>query len=141
MDDYDQDTVPIDPTEAKNESAIPQRLKGRRAAPKPRKTIVLQGTLDVLVMKALDRHRLTEYGIRKRIQEMAKGAFVVPQTSAIKAIERLTKGGWIQRYSRFSGKPGTKVYKLTLGARSHLKGEARQLTRKLNALLASISSE
>jgi PadR family transcriptional regulator PadR len=131
MDEYDH---------ADEARAEQQTLTRRRVAPQRRETILLQGTLDVLVMKALDGRRLTEYGIRKRIREMTGEIFVVPQTSAMKATVRLTRDGWIRQCSSPQTKPGTKSYKLTLGARSHLKGEIRKLTRKLDALLAFIGS-
>jgi len=59
-----------------------------------RKTPLLQGTLDVLILRALatgERHGL---GVSRRIEQMTKGAFVVKPGSLFPAVHRLEEAGW-----------------------------------------------
>jgi PadR family transcriptional regulator, regulatory protein PadR len=56
---------------------------------------VLQGTLDLLVLKALSLEPAHGWGISNRIQELSRDAFAVGQGSLYPALHRLERRGWI----------------------------------------------
>jgi len=61
---------------------------------------VLQGTLDLLILKSLSLGPLHGWGITNRIQEMSRDAFQVGQGSLYPALYRFEKRGWVTSYWR-----------------------------------------
>ncbi|HTD70972.1 MAG TPA: PadR family transcriptional regulator [Gemmatimonadales bacterium] len=66
----------------------------------PRATDVLQGTLDLLILKALSLAPLHGWGITNRIQEMSRDAFQIGQGSLYPALHRYETRGWVTSYWR-----------------------------------------
>jgi transcriptional regulator len=56
---------------------------------------VLQGTMDLLVLKVLSRDAMHGWGITERIQRMSQGTFRVGQGSLYPALHRLELRGWV----------------------------------------------
>jgi transcriptional regulator len=56
---------------------------------------VLQGTLDMLILKALSLQPMHGWGVAHRIQQMSQGALQVNQGSLYPALHRLEERGWI----------------------------------------------
>src|SRR5215212_10153696 len=57
---------------------------------------LLQGTLDMLILKALMHGEMHGYGIAKRIQQLARDVLTVEEGSLYPALQRLVLQGWIK---------------------------------------------
>jgi transcriptional regulator len=57
---------------------------------------LLQGTLDLLVLKTLALGAMHGWGISQRIQQLSKDVFLVPQGSLYPALQRMKRRGWIR---------------------------------------------
>ena len=93
----------------------------------PKPSDLLQGTLDLLILKTLAREPLHGWGIAKRIQQLSGEVLSVQQGSLYPALHRLENQGWIAAEWKSSehGRDA-KVYELTKDGR-------RQLTRELES--------
>ena len=89
-----------------------------------RKADLLQGTLDLLVLKTLDLESLHGWGISKRIQQMSGGVLEVGQGSLYPALYRLRDRGLIKSKWEISEEERrVKVYELTRTGREALAQE------------------
>jgi PadR family transcriptional regulator, regulatory protein PadR len=61
---------------------------------------VMQGTLDLLILKALSLESMHGWGITSRIDRISGGAFKVGQGSLYPALHRFEKRGWVASYWR-----------------------------------------
>ena len=93
-------------------------------------TTLLQGTLDLLILKSLatgERHGL---GVSRRIQQVTGGTFLVKPGSLFPALHRMEEEGWI---SSFCGESETnrraKYYRLTKAGRKQMDAEAKRWGR------------
>ena len=66
----------------------------------PQTVDVMQGTLDLLILKALSLEPIHGWGISKHIQEMSRGAFRIGQGSLYPALYRFENRGWVTSYWR-----------------------------------------
>jgi transcriptional regulator len=85
---------------------------------------LLQGTLDLLILKALVRGRLHGWGISKRIRHLSSDVLHVNQGSLYPALYRLEERGWIT--AEWGASPEgrrAKLYTLTSGGHGELKDE------------------
>ncbi len=85
------------------------------------KAELLQGTLDMLILKALSLGELHGYGIIQRIQQISDGLLIVEQGSLYPALYRMEQQGWITSEWGLSevGRKA-KLYKLTKAGRKQL---------------------
>jgi transcriptional regulator len=60
------------------------------------RTELLQGTLELLVLKTLSLEPMHGWGISQRIQQMSREVFLVPQGSLYPALVRMRRRGWIR---------------------------------------------
>jgi DNA-binding PadR family transcriptional regulator len=65
-------------------------------------TELLQGTLELLVLKALSLEPMHGWGIGNRIGQLSRGVFAVPQGSLYPALQRMLRKGWIRSEWRAS---------------------------------------
>ena len=90
---------------------------------------VLQGTLDLLVLKALGPGELHGLGISRRIEQITRGTFQVKPGSLFPALYRMEEAGWL---SSFWGESETnrraKFYRLTRAGKRQLEVETDQWT-------------
>jgi PadR family transcriptional regulator PadR len=85
---------------------------------------LLQGTLDLLILKALAPGVLHGWAISKRIQQMSREVLTVTQGSLYPALYRLEDRGWIAGADAQSPEGRRiKVYRLTPAGRRHLAEE------------------
>jgi PadR family transcriptional regulator PadR len=93
-------------------------------------TSLLQGTLDLLILKSLmvgDMHGL---GISRRIQQLTRGTFVVKPGSLFPALHRMEEGGWISAsWGDSENNRRAKFYRLTKPGRKQLEAETRRWGR------------
>ena len=96
----------------------------------PKPSDLLQGTLDLLILKTVARKPLHGWGIAKRIQALSRDALSVGQGSLYPALHRLENQGWISAEWEDSdlGRPA-KVYSLTREGRKQLDRELESWNR------------
>lgn len=64
--------------------------------------MILQGTLEMLVLRALQEAPMHGWGIAQRVQQMSRGVFLVQQGSLYPALVRMKRRGWIRAAWRAS---------------------------------------
>jgi transcriptional regulator len=103
-------------------------------------TEILQGTLDLLVLRTLELAPLHGVGISDRIEQVTRGVFVVGPGSLFPALHRLAEKGWIEgEWGELEPKRRVKVYKLTSSGRTQLsreKGNWKRVFTAVNQVLA-----
>src|SRR3712207_8042399 len=93
-------------------------------------TKLLQGTLDMLILKALMHGEMHGYGIAKRIQQLADDALVVEEGSLYPALQRLTQQGWIKaEWGTSENNQRARFYSLTRSGRRQLASEEENWDR------------
>jgi transcriptional regulator len=87
---------------------------------------VLQGTLDLLVLKALSLAPLHGWGISQRIQQLSRDALQVGQGSLYPALYRLEKKGFVRgEWKTTENNREARYYRLTPGGRAALNQEMK----------------
>jgi len=101
----------------------------------PKPSDLLQGTLDLLILKTLAREPLHGWGIAKRIQMLSGDVLSVGQGSLYPALHRLEEQGWIEAEWRDSdlGR-SAKFYALTRHGRRQLEREIQSWNRLSSAV-------
>jgi transcriptional regulator len=103
---------------------------------------ILQGTLDMLILKAVSLGPLHGYGILLRIQQVSKDALQVPQGSLYPALYRLEHRGWIAaEWGESENKRKAKYYRLTAAGRRQLKTERQEWKRLAVAIGDVLAAE
>ena len=99
------------------------------------RTDLLQGTLDLLILKALLLGPLHGWGISKRLRQLSRDVFDVGQGSLYPALYRLEDKGWISAEWRLSDEGRrAKFYTLTAEGRRQLAAERAQWRRFATAV-------
>ena len=101
----------------------------------PKPSDLLQGTLDLLILKTIAREPLHGWGISKRIQLLSGDVLAVGQGSLYPALHRLEQQGWITAEWKDSdlGR-SAKFYALTRDGRKQLDRELRSWERLSGAV-------
>jgi len=85
---------------------------------------VMQGTLDLLILKVLSLEPMHGWGITSRIQRLSRGSFQVGQGSLYPALHRYEKRGWVTSYWRTTANNRiARYYDLTAAGRRALGDE------------------
>lgn len=92
----------------------------------PQKSSILQGTLDLMVLKTLEQlGPLHGYGIARRIEQVGKQALTVNQGTIYLCLVRLVQKGWIRaEWGRSDNNRRAKFYSITPPGRKALRAEA-----------------
>ena len=99
------------------------------------KSDLLQGTLDLLILKTLALEPMHGWGITQRIQQISDGTLVVNQGSLYPALLRLEQRGWIDsEWDVSENNRQAKYYKLTRAGRKQLADETENWRRLSNAI-------
>ena len=102
-------------------------------------TRLLQGTLDLLILKALSLEPLHGWAISERLHQVSKATLQVPQGSLYPALHRLERRGWISaEWGASDNNRRAKYYDLTRAGRKQLDAEAdawRRLTLAVELVL------
>jgi PadR family transcriptional regulator PadR len=107
----------------------------------PRQTPLLQGTLDLLILKALSLEPLHGLGVSRRVEQITRGAFVVGPGSLFPALHRLEEQGWLAAsWGESENNRRAKFYKLTAAGRRQLSAETDEWTRVAGAMRAALES-
>ncbi len=103
-----------------------------------RQTEILQGTLDLLILKVLALEAMHGWGIAQRIQQVSKEVLQVQQGSLYPALHRLERRGWIKaRWGASENNRRAKYYELTKVGRKQLETE-ETAWRKLTAAVGHV---
>ena len=96
---------------------------------------LLPGTLDLLILRTLQRDALHGWAISERIQQVSEDVLQINQGSLYPALHRLEHKGWIEAQWKVSelGRRA-KYYTLTTPGRKQLSIEAREWDRMQNAI-------
>jgi PadR family transcriptional regulator PadR len=99
----------------------------------------MQGTLDVLILKALALQELHGMGISRRISQMTDGAFEVKAGSLFPALHRMEQAGWLESsWGQSETNRRAKFYSLTKTGRNHLEAETERWARISLAMGAAL---
>jgi PadR family transcriptional regulator, regulatory protein PadR len=91
---------------------------------------LLQGTLDLLILKALALEPMHGLGISHRIGQITAGTFAVKPGSLFPALHRMDEAGWLaSSWGESENKRRAKFYQLTKTGRRQLNIEAAQWSR------------
>lgn len=102
------------------------------------KTELLQGTLDMLVLKAISLGPLHGYGVLLRLQQISGDALRIPQGSLYPALYRLEHQGWIAaEWGESENNRRAKYYRLTTAGTRRLAAEMTQWNR-LSTVIAGV---
>jgi PadR family transcriptional regulator PadR len=93
-------------------------------------TTLLQGTLDLLILKSLRAGKLHGLGVSRRIQQISGGTFVVKAGSLFPALHRMEESGWITAFWGDSeNNRRAKYHRLTKAGRKQLGVETKRWDR------------
>jgi PadR family transcriptional regulator PadR len=93
-------------------------------------TTLLQGTLDLLILKSIVAAEMHGLGISRRIQLITGGTFVVKPGSLFPAVHRMEEEGWVSSYWGDSeNNRRAKFYRLTKPGRKQLAAETKRWGR------------
>ena len=107
----------------------------------PKRTDLLRGTLDLLVLRALSLEPLHGVGISRRIAQITKEAFQVSFGSLFPVLHRMEESGWLEAEWRSSdNNRRAKYYRLTSAGRAQLKDEERQWNQVVRIMAAAVQS-
>jgi PadR family transcriptional regulator, regulatory protein PadR len=96
---------------------------------------LLQGTLDLLILKTLALEPMHGWGITQRIQQISEGVLQVNQGSLYPALVRLEQQGWISsEWGTSENNRQAKYYKLTRTGRKQLDQETENWKRVSTAI-------
>lgn len=96
---------------------------------------LLQGTLDLLILKSLALQPMHGWGISQRIQQVSKGVLEVGQGSLYPALHRLEAKGWISsEWGASDSNRRARFYSLTRAGRKQLQAELASWERISGAI-------
>jgi transcriptional regulator len=105
-------------------------------------TDVIQGTLDMLILKTLSLEPMHGYGIARRIEQTSRGVFKVNPGSLLTALQRLERGGWLNaEWRQTENSRRAKAYKLTFAGRKQLQQETADWSRRAGAITRLLKAE
>ena len=94
-----------------------------------------QGTLDLLILKALSLQPMHGWGISERIHQVSRETLQIPQGSLYPALHRLERRGWISAsWGASDNNRRAKYYELTRAGRKRLEAEAQDWARLTTAV-------
>ena len=94
---------------------------------KENKTDLLQGTLGLLVLKALALGPLHGLGVSQRIEQITRGTFQVKPGSLVPALHRMEEAGWLKSsWGESENRRRAKFYRLTAAGRRQLAAETQE---------------
>jgi PadR family transcriptional regulator PadR len=107
----------------------------------PEQTDLLQGTLDMVILKALALGAMHGLGISRRIEQITKGAFQVKPGSLFPALHRMESQGWIaSHWGESENNRRAKYYKVTKTGRRQLEMETERWDRISIAIARALES-
>jgi PadR family transcriptional regulator, regulatory protein PadR len=104
-------------------------------------TALLQGTLDLLILKALNLEPLHGLGVSRRIEQVTRGTFLVKPGSLFPALHRLEQGGYLKSdWGESENRRKAKFYQLTAAGRRQLDAETAEWQRISVAIASALKA-
>jgi transcriptional regulator len=101
-----------------------------------------QGTLDLLILKALSLEPMHGWAISQRIQQVSRDTLLIPQGSLYPALHRLERRGWIKaEWGASDNNRKAKYYELTRAGRSRLTSDTSDWARLTAAVSLVLDME
>src|ERR1700735_2985622 len=99
------------------------------------RTNLLQGTLDLLILKALGAGELHGLGISRRIEQITRGTFLVKPGSLFPALHRMEEAGWLSSdWGESENNRRAKFYQLPKAGTKQIEAETAEWTRVAQAM-------
>src|SRR4051794_40704579 len=96
---------------------------------------VIQGTLDMLILKTVSLEPMHGFGISRRVEQVSRGVFKVNPGSLLTALQRLERAGWIDaEWRQTENSRRARYYTLTRQGRQQLDIETADWTRRAAAI-------
>ncbi|HEY0169487.1 MAG TPA: PadR family transcriptional regulator [Pyrinomonadaceae bacterium] len=106
-----------------------------------KKVDLLQGTLDLLVLKALALGELHGLGVSNRIEQITRGTFCVKPGSLFPALHRMEEAGWLEAsWGESENNRRAKYYRLTKAGRRQLEAETEDWQRIALAITSALKA-
>jgi transcriptional regulator len=103
---------------------------------------VIQGTLDMLILKTLSLAPMHGYGIARRIEQVSRGVFKVNPGSLLTALRRLERAGWLDsEWRRTENARRARFYALTRAGERRLEAETAAWKRRVAAVGRLLGAE
>jgi PadR family transcriptional regulator PadR len=103
---------------------------------------LLQGTLDLLILRTLELQPLHGVGVADRIEQVTHGVFIVGPGSLFPALHRLAEKGWIDgQWGQLESGRRAKFYALTPSDRAQLSKEKRNWQKVYTAVNQVLTEE
>lgn len=105
-------------------------------------TDLIQGTLDMLILKTLSLEPMHGFGISRRIEQISRGVFKVNPGSLLTAFQRLERAGLLDaEWRQTENARRAKFYALTRAGRKQLEVETADWTRRVSAVARLLKAE
>jgi PadR family transcriptional regulator PadR len=105
-------------------------------------TDVIQGTLDMLILKTLSLEPMHGFGIARRVEQVSRGVFKVNPGSLLTALSRLERAGWLDaEWRQTTNSRRAKYYKITRAGRKQLDLETSGWARRASAIARILKAE
>ncbi len=110
--------------------------------PDQQNTDVIQGTLDLLILKTLSLEPMHGFGIARRVEQVSRGVFKVNPGSLLTALSRLERSGWLDAEWRDTANARrAKYYRLTRAGKKQLETETDTWARRAGAIARILKAE
>ena len=105
-------------------------------------TDVIQGTLDMLILKTLSLQPMHGFGIARRVEQISRSVFKVNPGSLLTALQRLERAGWLDSaWKQTENARRAKIYSLTRAGRKQLELETADWNRRAGAIARLLKAE
>lgn len=105
-------------------------------------TDVIQGTLDMLILKTLSLEPMHGFGITRRVEQISRGVFKVNPGSLLTALQRLERAGWLDaEWRRTENSRHARFYSLTRAGKKQLELETADWARRSGAVARLLRAE
>jgi PadR family transcriptional regulator len=105
-------------------------------------TDVIQGTLDLLILKTLSLEPMHGFGIARRVKQISRGVFKVNPGSLLTALQRLERAGWLDaEWRQTENSRRARIYALTRTGRKQLEIETADWKRRASAVARLLKAE
>lgn len=105
-------------------------------------TDLIQGTLDLLILKTLSLEPMHGFGIARRIEQISHGVFKVNPGSLLTAFQRLERVGWLDsEWRQTDNARRAKFYSLTRAGKKQLEVETADWNRRAGAIARLLKAE
>jgi len=105
-------------------------------------TDVIQGTLDMLILKTLSLEPMHGFGIARRVEQISRGVFKMNPGSLLTALQRLERAGWLDaEWRETENSRRAKFYSLTRTGKKQLENETVAWTRRVSAIARLLKME